>query len=147
MLRRTFRFILRFGFFILVLLVIIVGGLALLALVGPEGTVNFKKLLDAGWWFTSIIRWLAIAGIILYLPKFAAKRAERYARELEGWIDAYDNAEAQGATFETLQDIQARADDCNKMRLSYEKLLQHHRLAGCLLICFELAFVQFPHLI
>ena len=80
--------------------------MALLALVGPEGTVNFKKLLDAGWWFTSIIRWLAIAGIILYLPKFAAKRAERYARELEGWIDAYDNAEAQGATFETLQDIQ-----------------------------------------
>lgn len=147
MLRRTFRFILRFGFFILVLLVIIVGGLALLALVGPEGTVNFKKLLDAGWWFTSIIRWLAIADIILYLPKFAAKRAERYARELEGWIDAYDNAEAQGATFETLQDIQARADDCDKMRLSYEKLLQHHRLAGCLLICFELAFVQFPHLI
>ena len=55
--------------------------------------------------------------------------------------------EAQGATFETLQDIQARADDCDKMRLSYEKLLQHHRLAGCLLICFELAFVQFPHLI
>jgi len=69
------------------------------------------------------------------------------SRELEGWIDAYDNAEAQGATFETLQDIQARADDCDKMRLSYEKLLQHHRLAGCLLICFELAFVQFPHLI
>ena len=140
MLRRTFRFILRFGFFILVLLVIIVGGLALLALVGPEGTVNFKKLLDAGWWFTSIIRWLAIAGIILYLPKFAAKRAE-------GWIDAYDNAEAQGATFETLQDIQARADDCDKMRLSYEKLLRHHRLAGCLLICIEIIFVQFPHLI
>ena len=147
MLRRTFRFILRFGFFILVLLVIIVGGLALLALVGPEGTVNFKKLLDAGWWFTSIIRWLAIAGIILYLAKFAAKRAERYARELEGWIDAYDNAEAQGATFETLQDIQARADDCDKMRLSYEKLLRHHRLAGCLLICIEIIFVQFPHLI
>jgi len=147
MLRRTFRFILRFGFFILVLLVIIVGGLALLALVGPEGTVNFKKLLDAGWWFTSIIRWLAIADIILYLPKFAAKRAERYARELEGWIDAYDNAEAQGATFETLQDIQARADDCDKMRLSYEKLLRHHRLAGCLLICIEIIFVQFPHLI
>ena len=147
MLRKTFRFILRFGFFILVLLVIIVGGLALLALVGPEGTVNFKKLLDAGWWFTSIIRWPAIAGITLYLPKFAAKRAERYARELEGWIDAYDNAETQGATFETLQDIQARADDCDKMRLSYEKLLQHHRLAGCLLICIEIIFVQFPHLI
>ena len=147
MLRRTFRFILRFGFFILVLLVIIVGGLALLALVGPEGTVNFKKLLDAGWWFTSSIRWLAISGIILSLPKFAAKRAERYARELEGWIDAYDNAEAQGATFETLQDIQARADDCDKMRLSYEKLLRHHRLAGCLLICIEIIFVQFPHLI
>lgn len=96
MIRRAFRFFLRFGFFILVLLVIIVGGLALLALVGPEGTVNFKKLLDAGWWFTSIIRWLAIAGIILYLPKFAAKRAERYARELEGWIDAYDNARSTG---------------------------------------------------
>lgn len=147
MLRRTFRFILRFGFFILVLLVIIVGGLALLALVGPEGTVNFKKLLDAGWWFTSIIRWLAIAGIILYLPKFAAKRAERYARELEGWIDAYDEAEAKGAAYETLQEIQARANDCDKMRMSYEKLQRHHRLAGCLIICFELAFVQFPHLI
>lgn len=48
MLRRTFRFILRFGFFILVLLVIIVGGLALLALVGPEGTVNFKKTAGCG---------------------------------------------------------------------------------------------------
>ena len=147
MLRRTFRFILRFGFFILVLLVIIVGGLALLAFIGPEGTVNFKKLLDAGWWFTSIIRWLAIAGIILYLPKFAAKRAERYARELEGWIDAYDEAEAKGAAYETLQDIQSRANDCDKMRMSYEKLQRHHRLAGCLIICFELAFVQFPHLI
>ena len=125
MIRRAFRFFLRFGFFILVLLVIIVGGLALLALVGPERAIDFKKLLDAGWWFTSVIRWAVIAGIIVYLPKFAAK----------------------GATYETLQDIQARANDCDKMRVSYEKLLQHHRLAGCLIICFELAFVQFPHLI
>lgn len=147
MIRRVFRFFLRFGFFILVLLVIIVGGLALLALVGPEGTVNLKKLLDAGWWFTSIIRWAAIAGIIVYLPKFAAKRVERYAQELEGWIDAYDEAEAKGAAYETLQEIQARANDCDKMRVSYEKLQRHHRLAGCLIICFELAFVQFPHLI
>lgn len=147
MIRRTFRFILRFGFFILVLLVIIIGGVALLALIGPEGTVNFKKFLDAGWWLTSIIRWAAIAGIIIYLPKFAAKRVEKYAQELEGWVDTYDEAEAQGATYETLQDIQARANDCDKMRVSYEKLLQHHRLAGCLIICFELVFVQFPHLI
>lgn len=147
MLRKTFRFILRFGFFILVLLVIIVGGLALLALVGPEGTVNLKKLLDAGWWFTSVIRWAVIAGIIVYLPKFAARRVEKYSQELEGWVDAYDEAEAKGATYETLQDIQARANDCDKMRVSYEKLQRHHRLAGCLIICFELAFVQFPHLI
>lgn len=147
MIRRTFRFILRFGFFILVLLVIIIGGVALLALIGPEGTVNFKKFLDAGWWLTSIIRWAAIAGIIIYLPKFAAKRVEKYAQELEGWVDTYDEAEAQGATYETLQEIQARANDCDKMRVSYEKLLQHHRLAGCLIICFELVFVQFPHLI
>lgn len=147
MIRRTFRFILRFGFFILVLLVIIIGGVALLALIGPEGTVNFKKFLDAGWWLTSIIRWAAIAGIIVYLPKFAAKRAERYAQELEGWVDTYDEAEAQGATYETLQEIQARANDCDKMRASYEKLQRHHRLAGCLIICFELVFVQFPHLI
>ena len=147
MIRRAFRFFLRFGFFILVLLVIIVGGLALLALVGPERAIDFKKLLDAGWWFTSVIRWAVIAGIIVYLPKFAAKRVEKYAQELEGWVDAYDEAEAKGATYETLQDIQTRANDCDKMRMSYEKLQRHHRLAGCLIICFELAFVQFPHLI
>ena len=121
MLRKTFRFILRFGFFILVLLVIIVGGLALLALVGPERAIDFKKLLDAGWWFTSVIRWAVIAGIIVYLPKFAARRVEKYSQELEGWVDAYDEAEAKGATY--------------------------HRLAGCLLICIEIIFVQFPHLI
>ena len=93
MIRRTFRFFLRFGFFILVLLVIIVGGLALLALVGPERAIDFKKLLDAGWWFTSVIRWAVIAGIIVYLPKFAARRVEKYSQELEGWVDAYDEAE------------------------------------------------------
>jgi len=113
---------------------------------GPDKLVNVRKFLDAGWWMASFVRWLLLAAIIAYLPRFARRQAEKHANLEEAYLERYDEAEGQNATYETLRELEQYTLNHDKLRVSWEKLANHPRIAGGVLIGFELLFVQLPHL-
>lgn len=144
--KKLFRFAGRFSIFIIAVILLVVLAAAVFAVVGPEKLVNVRKFLDAGWWMASLVRWLLLAAIIAYLPYFARHQAEKHANIEEAYLNQYDEAEAQNATYETLRELEQYAQNHDKLRVSWEKLANHPRIAGGVLIGFELLFVQLPHL-
>lgn len=144
--KKLFRFAGRFGLFILAVILLIALAAAVFAAVGPDKLDSLRKFLDAGWWMASFARWLILAAIIVYLPHFARHQAEKHANLEEDYLAQYDEAEAQNATYETLREIEQYAQNHDKLRVSWEKLANHPRIAAGVLIGFELLFVQLPHL-
>ena len=143
--KKLFRFAARFSIFIIAVILLIALAAAVFA-VGPDKLVNVRKFLDAGWWMASFVRWLLLAAIIAYLPRFARRQAEKHANLEEAYLERYDEAEGQNATYETLRELEQYTLNHDKLRVSWEKLANHPRIAGGVLIGFELLFVQLPHL-
>ena len=140
--KKLFRFAARFSIFIIAVILLIALAAAVFAAVGPDKLVNVRKFLDAGWWMASLVRWLLLAAIIAYLPRFARRQAEKHANLEEAYLERYDDA----ATYETLRELEQYTLNHDKLRSSWEKLANHPRIAGGVLIGFELLFVQLPHL-
>ena len=144
--KKLFRFAARFSIFIIAVILLIALAAAVFAAVGPDKLVNVRKFLDAGWWMASLVRWLLLAAIIAYLPRFARRQAEKHANIEVTYLNQYDEAEAHNATYETLRELEQYAQNHDRLRVSWEKLANHPRIAGGVLIGFELIFVQLPHL-
>lgn len=144
--KKLFRFAARFSIFIIAVILLIALAAAVFGAVGPDKLVNVRKFLDAGWWMASLVRWLLLAAIIAYLPRFARRQAEKHANLEEAYLERYDEAEGQNATYETLRELEQYTLNHDKLRVSWEKLANHPRIAGGVLIGFELLFVQLPHL-
>lgn len=136
-------------FLIIVFTFVLIGiGMALFSTVPADSLNNLQTKMDAVWWSASIIRWLLILVLILFVvPWFLRLNLNKLQARGEGLVHELERADSENASYETRVSIESRLYETEKMHDLYENLQQRRWLIGIGLIAVELIAVQLPHLI
>lgn len=136
----------RLGKFLLLLLLALSMVITLAVAIGPEQMNRVQARIDAAWWRASVIRWILLAGVLLFLPqllKLMEARADRRRADLDA---ACQSALNQNPDNEPLNPLRIRAEQQQRIAASYRAMFVQRHWIAVALILVELVLVQLPHL-
>lgn len=136
-------------FLIIVFTFVLIGiGMALFSTVSVSSLNNLQTKMNTVWWSASIIRWLLILLLILFVvPWFLRLNLNKLQARGESLVKELKRADEENAVYETKVALENRLYETEKMHDLYERLQQYRWLIGIGLIAIELIAVQLPHLI
>ncbi len=142
------NFLIRMAIFAVLLLLFMAISIAVLASVPVESLEKTQQMIDVMWWKASILRWIILAFIIVkILPWYINRQLEKFSSQAELFATEYEIAESKNATYETLCQLSAGFDNCQRMQGVYERMQKNRRYISLGLIAVELIAVQMPHFI
>lgn len=142
---RPLRFVFRFGLFVIIILLIIAMAAWLFMAVGVDNLTGVRDFIDSYWLKASLVRWVILAIVLWYLPRFFLRQKDKHSRLGQEWSDELADAELHDAAWETVQALRNRVQAHQRLENNFHSMYHHRYWIGALLVAIEVVFVQLPH--
>lgn len=142
---RPFRFLFRFGIFVIVVLLISAFAAWLFMAVGVDNLSGVRSFIDDFWLKASLLRWIVLAMLIWYLPRWYLKQEGKHQRLQEAWAAELADAELHDAEWETIRELRNQVAVHQRLEDNFRSMHVHRYWIGLMLVAIEVVFVQLPH--
>lgn len=142
---RPFRFLFRFGLFIIIVLLISAFAAWLFMTVGVDNLSSVRSFIDGYWLKASLLRWTVLAMLLWFLPRWYLKQTGKHQRLREAWAGELADAELHDAEWETIRGLRNRVAAHQSLEDNFRSMHANRHWIGLMLVAIEVVFVQLPH--